>query len=67
MIPERYAAYETTVTLGVVNFTTIRGDVAAIHAAVEAGQQKASELGTLIAAHVIPNPSPAVLKLLPAI
>ena len=45
----------------------IRGDVAAVHAAVNAGQHKATELGTLIAAHVIPNPSPAVLKLLPTV
>lgn len=43
----------------------IRGDVAAVHAAIAIGQQKAGELGTLIAAHVIPNPSPAVLGLLP--
>ena len=43
----------------------IRGDVAAVHAAIAIGQQKASELGTLIAAHVIPNPSHAVLGLLP--
>ncbi|MFO0869931.1 MAG: BMC domain-containing protein [Pirellulales bacterium] len=43
----------------------IRGDVAAVKAAVEAGQQKVEGLGKLIAAHVIARPSPAVLSLLP--
>lgn len=43
----------------------IRGDVAAVTAAVEAGSARVAELGTLIAAHVIARPSPAVLSLLP--
>ena len=43
----------------------IRGDVAAVKAAVEAGQSKVEGLGKLIAAHVIPRPSPSVLSLLP--
>ena len=43
----------------------IRGDVAAVKAAVEAGQAKVAGLGKLIAAHVIPRPSQAVLGLLP--
>ncbi len=43
----------------------IRGDVAAVKAAVEAGQAKVEGLGKLIAAHVIPRPSEAVLGLLP--
>lgn len=43
----------------------IKGDVAAVRAAVEAGKVKAEGLGKLIAAHVIPNPSEGVLKLLP--
>jgi microcompartment protein CcmL/EutN len=43
----------------------IKGDVAAVKAAVEAGQQKVEGLGKLIAAHVIPRPSQAVLSLLP--
>lgn len=43
----------------------IRGDVAAVTAAVEAGKTKVDGLGKLIAAHVIPNPSAAVLSLLP--
>jgi len=43
----------------------IRGDVAAVKAAVEAGQAKVAGLGKLIAAHVIPRPSEAVLGLLP--
>jgi carbon dioxide concentrating mechanism protein CcmO len=43
----------------------IRGDVAAVHAAVAAGRSKVEGLGNLIAAHVIPRPSDAVLGLLP--
>jgi microcompartment protein CcmL/EutN len=43
----------------------IRGDVAAVRAAVDAGKAKVEGLGKLIAAHVIPRPSGAVLGLLP--
>ena len=43
----------------------IKGDVAAVSAAVQAGKAKVSGLGTLIAAHVIARPSPSVLSLLP--
>lgn len=45
----------------------IRGDVAAVKAAIDAGQARVEGLGTLIAAHVIPRPSEAVLGLLPTI
>jgi carbon dioxide concentrating mechanism protein CcmO len=43
---------------------TIKGDVAAVNAAVEAGKAKVEGLGKLIAAHVIPRPSQSVLGLL---
>ena len=43
----------------------IKGDVAAVRAAVEAGKAHVEGLGKLIAAHVIPRPSDAVLALLP--
>lgn len=43
----------------------VRGDVAAVKAAVEAGKAKVEGLGNLIAAHVIARPSPAILSLLP--
>lgn len=43
----------------------IKGDVASVRAAVEAGKGKVEGLGRLVAAHVIPNPSPGVLSLLP--
>jgi carbon dioxide concentrating mechanism protein CcmO len=43
----------------------IKGDVAAVTAAIEAGRVKVDGLGKLIAAHVIPRPSEAVLALLP--
>ncbi|HEX5103068.1 MAG TPA: BMC domain-containing protein [Pirellulaceae bacterium] len=43
----------------------IRGDVAAVKAAVEAGVAKVNGLGKLIAGHVIARPSAAVLSLLP--
>ena len=44
----------------------IKGDVAAVQAAVDAGRAKVDGLGKLIAAHVIPRPSAAVLSLLPS-
>jgi microcompartment protein CcmL/EutN len=43
----------------------IKGDVAAVKAAVEAGVSKVGGLGKLIAGHVIARPSAAVLSLLP--
>jgi microcompartment protein CcmL/EutN len=43
----------------------IKGDVAAVRAAVDAGRAKVEGLGRLIAAHVIPSPSQGVLSLLP--
>ena len=43
----------------------IKGDVAAVKAAVDAGQSKVEGLGKLIAAHVIARPSESVLALLP--
>lgn len=43
----------------------VKGDVAAVKAAIEAGQSKVNGLGKLIAAHVIARPSQAVLSLLP--
>ena len=45
----------------------IRGDVAAVRAAVEAGRARVDELslGKVIATHVIARPSEAVLSLLP--
>lgn len=43
----------------------IKGDVAAVRAAVDAGKAKVEGLGRLVAAHVIPSPSKGVLGLLP--
>jgi carbon dioxide concentrating mechanism protein CcmO len=43
----------------------IKGDVAAVSAAIEAGKAKVEGLGRLVAAHVIPRPSKGVLSLLP--
>lgn len=43
----------------------IKGDVAAVRAAIDAGKAKVEGLGRLIAAHVIPSPSEGVLSLLP--
>lgn len=43
----------------------IKGDVAAVKAAIDAGQTKVAGLGNLIAAHVIARPSESVLSLLP--
>jgi len=43
----------------------IKGDVAAVKAAIETGKSHVEGLGKLIAAHVIPRPSASVLALLP--
>jgi microcompartment protein CcmL/EutN len=43
----------------------VKGDVAAVKAAIEAGQQRVEGLGKLIAAHIIARPSSGVLSLLP--
>jgi len=43
----------------------IKGDVAAVNAAISAGKEKVNGLGKLIAAHVIARPSGSVLALLP--
>jgi carbon dioxide concentrating mechanism protein CcmO len=43
----------------------IKGDVASVKSAIEAGQAEVESLGKLIAAHVIARPSPSVLGLLP--
>lgn len=43
----------------------LRGDVAAVRAAVDAARPKVEGLGKLIAAHVIARPSQSVLALLP--
>jgi microcompartment protein CcmL/EutN len=43
----------------------IKGDVAAVNAAIDAGKAKVEGLGRLIAAHVIASPTAAVLSLLP--
>lgn len=43
----------------------VRGDVAAVKAAIDAGTQSVGELGKLIAAHVIARPHEGLLKLLP--
>jgi microcompartment protein CcmL/EutN len=43
----------------------VKGDVAAVNAAIEAGKNKVNGLGKLIAAHVIPRPSSSILSILP--
>ena len=44
-IPERYADYETTCTIGVVNFASIRGDKPATLAKIEANIREAGAQG----------------------
>ena len=45
----------------------IKGEVGAVKAATESGQEAASRLGELVAVHVIPRPHSDVSKILPAI
>lgn len=44
---------------------TVRGDVGAVKAAVEAGAEAARRVGELISAHVIPRPHLEVEDMLP--
>jgi predicted amidohydrolase len=50
MIPERYASYEKTVTLGAANFTCVPGDKAANLAKIEATIREAASQGIDIVA-----------------
>ena len=43
----------------------VQGEVGAVKAAVEAGQEAASRIGELVATHVIPRPNGSVGKILP--
>ena len=43
----------------------VRGDVAAVQAAIEAGAAAAKKVGTLVSAHVIARPHDGLAKLLP--
>lgn len=45
--------------------TIVRGDVAAVKAAVEAGQRAAEKVGELVSVHVIPRPHQNVDGVLP--
>jgi len=45
----------------------IRGEVGAVKAATETGQEVASRIGELVAVHVIPRPHGDILKILPAL
>jgi ethanolamine utilization protein EutM len=45
--------------------TIVRGDVAAVRAATEAGQAAATRVGEVIAVHVIPRPHPMLEEVLP--
>ena len=41
--------------------TVVRGDVGSVRAAVEAGAQTASQVGELMASHIIPRPAEGVI------
>jgi len=45
--------------------TIVRGDVAAVKAATEAGARAASKVGELVAVHVIPRPHDSIDMILP--
>lgn len=50
---------------GLVN-VVVQGDVAAVKAAVAAGQIAAAKVGEVYAAHVIPQPDDSIANILPA-
>jgi ethanolamine utilization protein EutM len=41
--------------------TIVRGDVGSVRAAVEAGANAASQVGELVASHIIPRPAEGVI------
>jgi ethanolamine utilization protein EutM len=43
----------------------VRGDIAAVRAATDAGAAAARRIGELIAVHVIPRPHPSLEEILP--
>ena len=45
----------------------VQGEVGAVKAATEAGQEAASRIGELVAVHVIPRPHASVAEILPTI
>ncbi len=45
----------------------VKGEVGAVKAATESGQDAASRLGELVAVHVIPRPHTDIAKILPNI
>lgn len=45
--------------------TVVRGDVAAVRAATEAGSTAAAKVGEVISVHVIPRPHPSLEEVLP--
>jgi microcompartment protein CcmL/EutN len=45
----------------------VTGEVGAVKAATESGQEAASRLGELVAVHVIPRPHADIAKILPGI
>ncbi len=45
----------------------VTGEVGAVKAATESGQEAASRLGELVAVHVIPRPHADIVKILPGL
>jgi len=45
----------------------VKGEVGAVKAATESGQEAASRIGELVAVHVIPRPHTDIAKILPSI
>jgi ethanolamine utilization protein EutM len=43
--------------------TIVRGDVGSVRAAVEAGANAASQIGELVASHIIPRPADGVIQM----
>ena len=46
---------------GALITTIVRGDVGSVRAAVEAGANAASQVGELVASHIIPRPADGVI------
>ncbi len=63
MLKAAHVELVKTIPIGGAYVTVIvKGDVGSVKAAVDAGADAASRVGELVAAHVIPRPSEALLE-----
>ncbi|MGI6113169.1 MAG: ethanolamine utilization microcompartment protein EutM [Mahellales bacterium] len=66
MVKAADVVFTSYVKIGAGHVTAVvRGDVAAVKAAVDAGTEAARKVGELVSSHVIPRPHPDLDKVFP--